>query len=169
MTLTLDPAWYGDVALQPLVQRILDDVPLCAMATVNPDGAAHVNTAFYCVDEEWRVFFVSADDAQHTKNLGARSSMAVAVYASSQDWDDWKAGVQLFGRCAVAHGRDAVVGGKLYRTKFPAYGDWLDGIQGTVEEARAPTLFVFVPESLKILQEEALGEETFVTISLVRD
>ena len=87
--------------------------------------------------------------------------MAVAVYASSQDWDDWKAGVQLFGRCAVAHGRDTVVGGKLYRTKFPAYGDWLDGIQGTVEEARAPTLFVFVPESLKILQEEALGEGDF--------
>ncbi len=35
------------------------------------------------------------------------------VFDSDQGWDDWKTGLQLFGTCAVARGRDAVLGAKL--------------------------------------------------------
>ena len=169
MGLILQPELHSGIALHPLVQGILDKVALCTMATVNQDGTAYVNTAFFCADSEWRVFFVSSDAARHSKNIETRSSLAIAVFDSNQGWDDWKTGLQLFGNCAVARGRDAGVGAKLYKKRFPAYARWLHGLGRAVGHYSAPPFFMFVPESVKVLHEEVLGEETFVTISLSRD
>ena len=169
MTLTLRPESHSAITLRPLVQRILDNVALCTMSTVNQDGTAHVNTAFFCADSKWRMFFVSSENARHSRNIKERSSMAVAVFDSDQSWDDWKTGLQLFGTCAVARGRDAGVGAKLYKKRFPAYARWLHGLGRAIGHSSAPPFFIFVPESLKVLHEEVLGEETFVTISLSRD
>ena len=168
MGLTLQPELHSSVPLHPLVQGILDKVALCTMSTVNQDGTAHVNTAFFCADSEWRMFFVSSENAKHSRNIKERSSMAVAVFDSDQDWDDWKTGLQLFGTCAVARGRDAVLGAKLYKKRFPAYAMWLHALGRGVGHSSAPPFFIFIPESLKILHEEVLGEETFVTIALSR-
>ncbi len=58
MGLILQPEVHSGIALYPIVQGILDKVTLCTMATVNQDGTAHVSTAFFCADSEWRVFLV---------------------------------------------------------------------------------------------------------------
>ena len=168
MRLMLQPKSHSEIALSPLVQRILDEVTLCTMSTVNQDGTAHVNTAFFCADSEWRMFFVSSENAKHSRNINERSSVAVAVFDSNQDWDDWKTGLQLFGTCAVARGRDAVLGAKLYEKRFPAFAKWLHTLGRAVRHSGAPPFFMFIPESLKVLHEEVLGEETFVTITLLR-
>ena len=169
MGLTLQPEIHSAVELRPLVQAVLDENRLCTISTVNEDGTAHVNTAFFCADSEWRMFFISSNRARHSKNVDARPSLAVAVFNSNQDWDDWKTGLQLFGDCAVARGRDARLAAKLYKKRFSAYAKWLHRLGGTVEYGNAPTFFMFVPKSLKVIHEEALGEETFVTISLSRE
>ena len=169
MGLLLNPASYSRNELRPLVQGILDEVPLCTMSTVNRDGTAHVNTAFFCTDSEWRVFFVSDDKTKHSQNIDERSSMAVAVCRSDQDWDDWKIGVQLFGTCKMARGGDAELGARLYKKRFPAYAMWLQELGRDVEDSGLPRFFIFVPESVKLLHEKVLGEETFVTISLSRE
>ena len=169
MGLTLDLEAYSDVELRPLIQGILDEVSLCTISSVNADGTAHANTAFFCVDAEWRMYFISSEEAKHSKNIMARSSLAVTVYDSRQDWDDWKTGLQLFGACSVARGRDARVASKLYKLRFPAYARWLHGLGRAIGDSGVPALFIFVPHSLKLLCEESLGEETFVTIRLSRD
>lgn len=169
MGLTLQPELHSSTELRPLVQGILDKVTLCTISTVNQDGTAHISTAFFCVDSEWRIFFVSSDDTRHSRNIAVRSTMAVAVFDSNQDWDDWKSGLQLFGSCAVARGRDARLGAKLYKKRFPAYAKWLHGLGRAVGRTSAAPFFTFVPESLKVLHEEVLGEERFVTISVSRD
>ena len=169
MDLTLEPESHSAVPLRPLVQGILDEVALCTTSTVNQDGTAHINTAFFCVDSEWRMFFVSSEDAKHSRNIKERSSMAVAVFDSDQAWEDGKTGLQLFGTCAVARGRDTVLGTRLYKKRFPAYASWLHTLGRAGQHSGAPPFFTFIPESLKLLHEEALGEETFVTITLSRD
>ena len=166
MKLTLEPESHSSVQLRPLVQGILDEVALCTMSTVNQDGTAHVNTAFFCVDSEWRMYFVSSEDTKHSKNIKERSSMAVAVFRSDQTWDDWKTGLQLFGTCAAARGHDVGLGAKLYKKRFPAYAKWLHAFGLVIGHSSAPPFFMFIPESLKLLHEEVLGEENFVTISL---
>ena len=115
MVLLLNPASHSRIELGPLVQGILDGVALCTMATVNQDGTAHVNTAFFCADSEWRMFFVSDDNTRHSQNINERSSIALAVFRSDQDWDDWKTGLQLFGTCEIAQGGDAELGARLIR------------------------------------------------------
>ena len=169
MGLLLNPQSYSRTELGPLVQGILDEVALCTMSTVNQDGTAHVNTAFYCIDSEWRLFFASEEETRHSENISERSSMAVAVFRSDQGWDTWKTGLQLFGRCAMARGGDAELGARLYKKRFPAYADWLQEIGRDVQDSGLPRFFIFVPESVKLLHEEALGEETFVTIRLSRE
>ena len=166
MGLTLRPESHAGTALRPIVQGILDETVLCSMSTVNEDGTAHVNTAFFCADSEWRLFFISSNDTRHSRNIVTRSSLAVAVFDSHQDWDDWKIGLQMFGTCGVARGRDGSLAAKLYKKRFPAYARWLHALGRAVGHSSAPTFFMFVPESLKVLHEEELGEETFVTISL---
>ena len=169
MELTLQPESHSSIPLHPLVQEILDGVTLCSMATVNQDNTAHVNTAFFCVDSAWRLFFVSSESARHSRNIKERSSMAVAVFDSDQDWDDWKVGLQLFGTCTVARGRDAALGAKLYKKRFPSYKKWLHELGRAVGHSGAPPFFMFIPHSLKVLHEDVLGEEMFVTITLSRN
>ena len=169
MGLILQPAEYSGVALRPLVQDILDRVWLCSMSSVNEDGTAHVNTAFFCVDAQWCMYFVSGRNAKHSQNVAARPSVGIGVYDSRQAWDDWKAGVQLFGACSAVHGRDARVASNLYKERFPAYGRWLHTIGLAIGHRNAPAFFRFVPHSVKLLCEESLGEEVFVSVGLSRD
>ena len=168
MEFLLDPESHSSVALRPLVQGILDEVDLCTMSTVNPDGTAHVNTAFFCVDSQLRMFFISKEDAKHSKNIRGHPSMAVAVFDSDQSWDDWKIGLQLFGAAAVARGADARLGAKLYKQRFPDYSKWLHTFGRSIGHGSAHPFFVFVPDSLTVLHEELLGEETFVHVAVSR-
>ena len=168
MGLTLDPATHSQVALRPLVQRILDNVSLCAMSSVNVDGTAHANTAFFCIDSEWCMYFVSSEEARHSRNIAARPSLAVTVYDSRQDWDDWKTGLQLFGTCSVVRVQEARGASALYKKRFPTYARWLHSLGRTMGHAAASPFFKFVPCSLKLLSEETLGEETFVAVRLSR-
>lgn len=169
MGLVLNPETYSKIELAPLVQGILDRVDLCTMSTVNQDGTAHVNTAFFCTDSEWRMFFVSDEKTKHSQNINERSSMAVAVCRSDQDWNDWKVGLQLFGKCKMARGSEAELGARLYKKRFPAYAVWLQELGRDVQDSGLPRFFKFVPKSVKLLHEEVLGEETFVTVGLSRE
>ena len=166
MGLTLRPKLHSGIELRPLVQGILDEIPTCTMSTVNQDGTAHINTALFCIDSEWRLFFTSSNDAKHSKNIVAQPSLAVAVFNSDQNWDDWKTGLQLFGTCTVPRDRDAHLADGLYRKRFPAYERWLHDLGQSVEHSNLNMFFMFVPRSVKLLHEEVLGDETFVSISL---
>ena len=118
-------------------------------------------TAFYCVDSEWRIFFVSREDTQHSTNIKERPSMAVAIFQSDQTWDDWKVGLQLFGTCAVTGRRDGGLGATLYKKRFPAYAKWLHALGRGIGYSGAPPFFMFSPESIKLLHEEVLGRGEF--------
>ena len=128
------------------------------MSTVNQDGTAHVNTAFFCADSKWRMFFVSSENARHSRNIKERSSDGGRSVRLRSSWDDWKTGLQLFGTCAVARGRDAGVGASCTRRDSRRTRV---GCMGSAEQIwaqqRAP-FFIFVPESLKVLHEEVLAK-----------
>jgi hypothetical protein len=56
------------------------------MATVNKDGRAHINTAYFAYSNEPELFFCSYPDSIHSKNLFKNSSMAMTVFESAQTW-----------------------------------------------------------------------------------
>jgi uncharacterized protein len=91
--------------LAAIARRLLDESKLCAVATVTPDGRAHVNTAYFAWSPEFEIVWLSAPDARHSRNVRANGSAAVAVFRSTQRWGGSDRGIQLFGRARELRGR----------------------------------------------------------------
>jgi hypothetical protein len=127
---------------------LLDASTLCAISTVGPRGRAHVNTAYFAWAPDLRIIWLSEPRAQHSRNLRAGPSAAIAVYDSRQIWGRPDRGIQLFGDARTGN-TDAE---ETYAARFPAY------------EPRASFRFYeLVPHRLKLFDERELGSATFVT------
>jgi len=153
--------------------RILDGNVLCSMATVTRAGRAHVNTAYYCFSNDLALYFLSDPGAGHCRNLSSNPSMAMTIFRSAQRWGRPDRGMQLFGTCREARGREAERAERLYGKRFPAYTRWIAG-RGRNAERLAAALrryrfYRFVPARLKILDEAEFGGAVFVTAAVRRD
>jgi uncharacterized protein YhbP (UPF0306 family) len=129
---------------------LLEASTLCAISTVSPRGRAYVNTAYFAWAEDLRIIWCSEPRAQHSRNLGADPSAAIAVYDSGQTWGKPDRGIQLFGE-ARAGSPDAEA---VYVTRFPAYRS---------QELPAYHFYELVARRVKLFDERLLGPATFVT------
>src|SRR6266508_4560196 len=77
-------------------RRLLDASALCAIATVAPDGRAHVNTAYFAWSLEFELVWMSDPSAKHSRNIRTNDTIAIAVYDSTQTWGTADRGIQLF-------------------------------------------------------------------------
>jgi uncharacterized protein YhbP (UPF0306 family) len=132
--------------LRFVAEELLEASTLCAISTVSPSGRAHVNTAYFAWGPDLRIVWLSEPRSQHSRNLRANSSAAVAVFDSSQTWGKPDRGVQVFG--TAGPGSDDSV----YAARFPDY-----------EGFGAYLPYELVPTRVKLFDERALGAGTFVT------
>jgi uncharacterized protein YhbP (UPF0306 family) len=137
--------------LAATARSLLDASTLCAIATVGPDGPAHVNTAYFAFSPGLDLVWMSAAEAQHSRNIDARKTAAMAVYDSSQSWGKQDRGIQLFGSAQQAAESDAEA---LYTRRFPEYDR---------ERFVGYRFYVFHPERIKLFDEHNLGGGRFVT------
>ena len=151
------------------IDRILESSKLCSMATLSEDRTSHINVAYFCYNAGLEFFFISEAITIHSRNIMLNPSMSIAIYDSQQHWDDWKAGIQLFGNCRLANKKQSKEGAGLYKTRFPDYAKWLHSLGRTVASELVPPFYVFVPDKVKILDEEDFGEETYVEAQILRD
>jgi len=138
-------------------RRLLQASNLCAIATVEPDGSAYVNTAYFAFGPDLALVWMSAPQAQHSRNIGERGTAAVAVYDSGQTWGRPDRGIQLFGSA-----REVADLGELealYARRFPEYDR---------EKLGAYRFYVFRPNRIKLFDEQELGGGVFV-IARVED
>lgn len=142
-----------------IARQLLDASTLCAIATVTPDGRAHVNTAYFAWSRRFDIVWLSEPRAAHSRNLRTRETAAVAVYDSSQSWGDPDRGIQLFGAARQVEAADAKGAETIYAERFPAFRD---------HGLTAYPLYLFRPGRLKLFDEHALGAGTFVTARVGR-
>jgi uncharacterized protein YhbP (UPF0306 family) len=156
-------------SIQESLRNILDVVPLCSIATVNEGGDAHINTAFFAVDwETFHLYFLSDPTTLHGANLVRSAHCALAVSDTRQRWGESLAGMQLFGSATLAATHIAAAATALYRQRHPAYGDWLDALDVNQKSALSIRFYAFVPNRVKVLDEDRFGEETFVECTIDR-
>lgn len=153
-------------ALKAVVQ-ILSENLLCSMSTVTAQHRAHISTAYFCFSEELVLYFLTHPGSMHCRNLLANSSMAVAVFSSSQNWADPDKGLQLFGTCNMTDGNESVRAERLYAERFPAYVEWRRQLRGE-DLPLAYRFYGFVAEKVKILEEREFGDAVFVCGSVNR-
>lgn len=138
---------------------------LCATATVNGDGSAHINTAYFSFSADFELYFLSHPRSLHCQNLARNASMAVAVYSSQQRWTGPDKGLQLFGTCAPAEGPQITRAARIYGARFPKYRQWKAGLRAE-DPAREYRLYRFVPAQLKVFDESTFGEAVFVRVAV---
>ena len=145
----------GSARIRSLAEELLEASTLCAIATVGPRGRAYVNTAYFAWAPGLRIVWLSEPRAQHSRNLRANVSAAVAVYDSNQTWGRPDRGIQLFGDVR-AGGADAEA---AYGVRFAEYAD---------SELSAYRFYELVPRRVKLFDERSLGSGTFVTARVGR-
>lgn len=145
--------------LATIARQLLDASTLCAIATVTPNGGAHVNSAYFAWSRELEIVWLSEPRARHSRNLGSNRSVAIAVYDSSQTWGGPDRGIQLFGSASEARGRNAEKAEILYRRRFPHFAE---------ADRGAYRLYVFRPRRIKLFDEHVLGAGTFATARIGR-
>ncbi len=73
----------GAARIRSAAEELLEASSLCAIATVEPGGRAHVNTAYFAWTPDFRIVWLSDPGARHSRNLSANPSTAIAVYDST--------------------------------------------------------------------------------------
>lgn len=141
-------------------RRLLDASTLCAIATVTPNGSAHLNTAYFAWSRDFDIVWLSEPRARHSRNLRANKSVAIVVYDSTQTWGKPDRGIQLFGSAREVKGENANKAETLYTKRFPDF---------TEANLSAYGFYAFRPRRLKLFDERTLGAGTFVTARLTRD
>jgi uncharacterized protein YhbP (UPF0306 family) len=144
-------------------KKVLERTQLLSMATVNKDGGAHSNTAFF-VHHKSSLFFLSDVRSTHCKNITRNSKSAVAVFDSRQKWNSDKLGIQLFGRSEICADKEESLARKLYAARYPAYASYLKQSGGIPDPNFR--FFGFRIEHFVLLDEEAFGEENFLHFKL---
>ena len=149
------------------VHRLLAENVLCSMASISAEGRAHINTAYFCYSTELELYFISHSNALHCQNLLRNSSMAIAIFSSNQSWGGADCGLQLFGTCKRATGREATKADKLYGKRFAEYNAWKAGLDSD-SVGRDYRFYRFVATELKVFDEKELGAGTFVLAKVKR-
>ena len=169
MTASLRHPVYDGRRLSGSVERILMDCQLCAIATNDPAGTLHINTAFFCFSEELELYFLSDPGATHARNISRKPEAAIAVYDSRQIWGEAHRGLQMFGTCALISGAVEEKGRILYARRFPGYVEFAAHADRTAgADFEALRLFEFVTNSVKILDEQEFGDRTFIRAEVAR-
>ena len=115
--------------------EILERVKLGTIGLTQLDGTPHVFTAYIAADEKLNVYFLSVRGSGHANLLKEVRQAAMAVYDSRQEWDEWKDGIQMWGRLRLAVGKEDEEGRRCYEGRFPEYKVWLEG-EGKVVKGR---------------------------------
>ena len=144
-----------DERLTALARSLLDASTLCAIATVAPRGRAHVNTAYFAWSEAFELVWLSDPRSQHSRNIRARGTAAVAVYDSAQRWGRPDRGIQLFGTARELE--QARTAEALYGARFADY-----------TPIAAYRFYAFRPRRVKLFDERELGSAVFVSARVAR-
>ena len=142
--------------------EILGKIQLATIGLTLRDGTPHVFTAFIAVDNELNVYFISAKGSVHGDLLRETRDAAMAVYDSTQEWNDWKEGIQLWGCLRMLEGKAEQQGRRYYEQRFPEYVEWLKG-DGKYSERAA--VYRYEWNRIRVLAESEWGEEEFREIS----
>jgi uncharacterized protein YhbP (UPF0306 family) len=153
--------------IQRSLYQLLTENVLCSMASITAEGRAHINTAYFSYTPDLKVYFFSHPNALHCQNVVSNPSMALAIFSSDQTWGNPDRGLQLFGVCKPATGREVSKADKLYGERFAKYAAWKVN-SASDSSGREYRFYRFTTSELKVFDEKELGAGIFVVARVRR-
>lgn len=118
--------------LKEAIVSYLDNHRHCALATVTPEGNAHISTVSY-VNEGLEIYFMTDPSSRKAKNIEACSRIAIAVGEDYLDWDEIR-GVHLTGRVEwIQDETQLKKAQKMFAEKFPQVHKYLGAYGVTID------------------------------------
>lgn len=146
------------------LDRVLDRSELCSVGSTSPWRGAHINTAYFARLDAADLVILTAPRSEHGVNLTADPRSAVAIYETGQVWGRPHLGLQMFGTCEEMVGHEHERGFDRYVQRFPRLVE-LAPTAGAVLDDLESRFFRFRPLRIKLLDEEAFGEEHWIDIA----
>jgi len=100
------------------VRRMLGEHNTLTVASGSGE-APWAATVFYASDEQLNLYFVSDERTRHGRDMSRNSSVALAINADPDNWDDVR-GLQIGGRAYLVSAADRPAVIALYLAKFPS-------------------------------------------------
>ncbi len=162
-----DGANPSEDELRRCILRVLEANVLCSMATVTPDGRAHINNAHFSFSDHLDLYFLSDPDSLHCRNLSTNPSICVAVLSSGQRWMEPGRGVQLSGDGGGVPQSLVGEAERSYAARFPGYSTWAASLTSE-DVAQAYRFYRARVTAVKLLDEETFGDGVIVVASVAR-
>jgi uncharacterized protein YhbP (UPF0306 family) len=153
----VDDKKFSEEQVRENVFQLLHSSLLCSIATVTPEGRAHINTAFFSYSEKLKLYFWSHPESLHCRNLLHNKSMAMTVFSTEQPWVGPGQGIQLFGTAEATSGSAADEAERSYGRRFEYYKNWKAALSEN-DPARQYHFYRFDVSSVKILDEKNWGD-----------
>ena len=151
------------------VSRILEQNHLCSIATGSADGTSHINTAYFSFTDICKLYFLSKPATTHCRNIANRPNVCLTIFDSRQAWGGSLLGLQMFGESSLADGDDLAWAKNSYSARFQSYKTWMESLSEGERPAVESRFYVIDVQRLKLLDEAAFGDETYVEATVDKE
>jgi uncharacterized protein YhbP (UPF0306 family) len=149
------------------VSRVLSSTPLCSLASVSLEGKAHINTAYYAIDEKFAIYLLTSPQSIHAVNWEHNSSVAIAITDSNQPWGEPHHGLQIFGEAHRIPDDQHGPAFSLYAAAHPRLLD-LASDANALLTLHTLRFYSITLNRIKIVDETALGEDA-ISVPITRE
>ncbi|GAA4263059.1 pyridoxamine 5'-phosphate oxidase family protein [Dactylosporangium darangshiense] len=91
------------MSLERYARQLLDENRYVVLGTADADGEPWVSPVFYALDGYARLYWLSAPETRHSRNLAVRPALSLVVYDSQVPVGEAKA-VYMSGRAEIVAG-----------------------------------------------------------------
>lgn len=150
------------------VGAILGRSRLLTLATVGAAKGAHANTAFFAVDDDLSLYFVSERTTLHSHNIDNDPRAAATVFCEAPLYGEQLQGLQLFGRAEECDGSVLAHALEVYQGRFAEFAQDPE-LRERFRTGTAPSaLYRFRVESLTLLDEPRFGRRNYISATVIR-
>jgi uncharacterized protein YhbP (UPF0306 family) len=157
---------YDNDALNASIFKILESTKLWSMSSINNNQTSHINTAFFCYNDNLHLYYLSSPSSQHSKNITNNKSIGVSIFNTEQIWGEGTLrGLQIFGLCEMVKKEDIILANQLYSNRFPAFADWISTLNESEKNSLESKFYCVIPHKIKLFDEQIFGEETYIDLN----
>ncbi|MFI5938322.1 pyridoxamine 5'-phosphate oxidase family protein [Actinoplanes sp. NPDC051494] len=158
-----DPA-----AVLASAREILAGRDILSIATLSPELGPHANQAFFAVDADLTLWFVSERTTRHSRNISADPRTAASVFLDPPVYGEGLRGVQLRGPAREAGPEERPAALAVLRDRFPAFAEAPHVREGFLAGELPATFYRIDVAELTVLDEPRFGRRVYVPATVLR-
>ena len=139
-------------ALNEQVQRYLGEHNVMTLATQGVEGVWAA--AVFYANDGFTIYFLSAPDSRHCRNLVGNARASATVHADYSDWKEIK-GVQMEGLVSTLAGEEEEEARRVYGAKFPVVGKLEQAPASIIKALAKVRWYRLIPERLYFIDNSA--------------